>query len=713
MTFNKNINDLFNKELDTINSKFSNPSFYINRELSWIDFNKRVLFQSLRKDVPLLERLKFLGITASNLDEFIMVRFSSILNRLMRDEQELDISGMDVAEEYEKVFKGIVKFKDYQEDCYEKLLNKLEKSNISIMKYNDLEKKEKEYVEKLFTRFIYPLLTPITFDTTKDFPLIRSKQLSIVVCVGDKHSSILNVMSIIPIDRGLERLYKIETDTDDNKYILLEEIIFNFLHKIFINKNILYSGCIRIVREADIELEQDRDIYIVDRMRQTLINREFSDPIFMEVSNDMPKEILRLLTKIFDLPKNHIYKCKTILDLSFLTGMPIRDANLEYESFSPQYPEDLIGEHDMFTAIDNNDIVLHHPYESFGPVVKFLEHAADDKDVLAIKQTLYRVSSEDSPIVEALCRAAQKGKQVSVLLEIKARFDEDRNISLIDKLKISGCKIIYGIEELKTHCKFILVVRRSDKGLKTYCHIGTGNYNDKTSSTYTDLSFFTSSGKIAEDIIAIFNTLSGSSEPGNEINKIYYAPYNIRSKIYEMIDREIANIQKGKKGYITLKLNSLSDLGIIKKLYMASEQGVKITIFCRGICSMKAINKNISIKSIVGRYLEHSRIYFFYNNGKSDIFISSADMLTRNLDRRVELMVPITEQGTKQKVMDILMSYFKDNFNTYIMNEEGEFKFLKPSEHSPFNIHEHFMTTAINNFKFRSIQKISFKNKKK
>ena len=707
-----NFSDVFNRELELIRSKFNSPDYYINRELSWMEFNKRVLHQALRKDVPLLERMKFLGITASNLDEFIMVRFSSVLNKLVREITDVDISGLTPQEEYELLFKEIMQFKVLQEECYAKLKKKLDKNGISISKFNELNKQERSYVEKLFTRLIYPLLTPITFDTTKDFPLIRSKQLNIIVCLEDRSNSNLNVVSIIPIDRGLDRLYKIEVgDRNETKYILLEEIIFNFLHRIFINKTVIYRGCMRIIREADIELDHNQDIYIIDRMRQTLIQREFSTPIFMDIDADIPKQVLKLLIKIFEINKHHVYKAKNIVDLSFLASMPIRDPAYEFDPFSSQYPQELIGEHDMFTAIDNNDIILHHPYESFAPVIKFLEHAADDKDVLAIKQTLYRVSSAESPIVEALCRAAEKGKQVSVILEIKARFDEDRNMSLIDKLKISGCKIIYGIEELKTHCKFIVVVRKSKKGLKTYCHIGTGNYNDKTSTIYTDLSYFTSNHKIGEDLITVFNILSGFSDPRDRINKLFYSPYNIRTKLYDLIDREVEHAQKGKKAFITLKLNSLSDHGIIKKLYEASEQGVKITIFCRGICSMKPINKNIVIRSIVGRYLEHSRIYYFFNNEKPEVFISSADMLTRNLDRRVELLVPITEYGVKGKVLSILKSYFKDTANTYVMNREGFYQLLKSSVE--FNVHEYFMQEAINNFKLRSIPKITLKQKKK
>lgn len=708
---NVNIQDIFKQEYSNIHSKYNNPSYFINRELSWLEFNKRVLHQAYRKEVPLLERIKFLGITASNLDEFIMVRFSSIINKMIRGNTDLDISGLNIEDEYEKVLEGIMNFKSLQIDTYEKLLKKLSKENISICKFNQLTKSEKEYVEKLFSKNIYPLLTPITYDTTKEFPTLKSKQLNLIVSLEDRHNVNLQVLSIISIDKNLDRIYKIESeDPDEQKYILLEDVIFSFLNKIFVNKNINYKGFIRILREADIELEHNKDVYIIDRMKQTLIQREFGTPIFMDVSEDIPKHILKLVTKIFELDKKHVFKSSVTCDFAHLVSMPIKSPLLEYDTFTPQYPQELIGEHDMFSAIDSEDLILHHPYESFGAVIKFLEHAADDKDVLVIKQTLYRVSSEDSPIVEALCRAAQNGKQVSVILEIKARFDEDQNISLIDKLKLSGCKLIYGVEELKTHCKFIVIVKRTDKGLKMYSHMGTGNYNDKTSKIYTDLSFFTSNTKIGEDLITIFNILSGFSEPTSEINKLYFSPYNLRKRLYNMIDKEIENVNKGKKGFITFKLNSLSDKGIIKKLYDASEAGVKINIICRGICSMKPINKNIKIRSVVGRFLEHSRIYYFYNNEKPEIYISSADLLTRNLDKRVELLIPLTNDDVKQKLMAILNIYFKDNTNTYVMTKDGEYTLVKSE--IDFNVHEYFMNQAIKNYTLRSIPKISFKNKK-
>lgn len=699
------LKDIISEELNNVLTKYNDPNLFINREMSWLEFNMRVLHQSTRSDVPLLERLKFLSITESNLDEFIMVRLSSVINKLRRGEIGVDIAGLTARQEYAQVLKGIKEFKAAQQDQYRSLIKKLGKRGIQISRLKDLTKKETEYVDRLFLKNIYPLLTPIAIDATKELPLIKSKQLNMVVALEDSGGR--QIVAIIPIDNGLERLYRVDGDSKTPRYVLLEDIVRRHLSWLFVNKKIIYVGCMKILREADIELVGSDDVYLIDRMRETIDRREKSDPIFMDVSGDIPKDVLKILTKIFKIKKGQVYRTQNIVGLSLFASKPIRNAAYEYKHFTPQYPEVFTGEHDMFTAIDSGDIILHHPYESFVPVIKFLEHASMDKDVLAIKQTLYRVSSSESPIVESLCRAAQNGKQVSVLLEIKARFDEDRNMSLIDKLKDAGCKIIFGDARLKTHAKFIVVVKKGRKGLKTYCHMSTGNYNDKTATIYTDISYFTANNKIGEDLIGIFNILSGYSEPKDFITRLQYAPYNLRSTIYELIDREIEFAKSGKKALISLKLNSLSDAGVIKKLYEAARKGVKISILCRGICSMRPISNNITITSLVGRYLEHSRIYYFHNGGDTEIFISSADMLTRNLDRRVELLIPIYDPQSKNKLLDILKYYTRDTFNTYIMDEKGAYSRVGSKDDDTINIHDVFMDDALRTFKTKSLPKMS------
>jgi len=700
--------EILKKLMKPISRNYFNNGKYINRELSWLYFNQRCLYQTLRKDkdIPIIEKFNFLGITSSNLDEFISVRLSSIINKMVKDNPDSEISGMAPYQEYKSILEGIKNFKDLQNMCYEKLVDKLEeKYNVELCRFKDLDKDEKSYIGKIFYKEIFPLLVPINYDTTKEFPELVSGQLCIVVSTEGTGNNNFQVLSFIPLDNSLEPIYMIPSKKK-NKYILLEEIIYGYLSKIYYGNKIIDYGTIKLIREGDIELSHNEDIYITDRMRQTLLNRRYSNPIYMDVTSNVSKDLQKLLLKIFELDKNHLYENEFSINYKALTKIYVPEG--KYEKFEPQYPSELIGAHDIFDAIDTGDILLHHPYESYDPVIKFLEHAAYDKDVLSIKQTLYRVSSIDSPIVNALCKAAQNGKSVTVILEIKARFDEDRNLSMIDKLKMSGVKLIYGTENLKTHCKFIVIVCRGKKGLKMYSHLATGNYNDKTAKLYTDISYFTSDFKVGQDLCSIFNMLSGFSEPTNKINKLYFSPYNLRKKLISSIDSEIKNAKNGKQAIITVKVNSISDKIMIDKLYEASKAGVKVIIFCRGICSMKPINNNIMIRSIVGRYLEHSRIFYFYNNKNPEIYISSADLLTRNLDKRFELLIPLKDEEVKTKAMKILSMYYKDTFNSYQMTKEGLYEKLDGDK----NIHQLFMEEAIDNYKLKSIPKMVKSNYK-
>lgn len=708
-----NIKDVF--KVSNKPKKKSSTNIFINRELSWLEFNKRVMYLSISPSIPFMERLNFLGITSSNLDEFIMVRLASIYNRLMKGDMSPEISGLTPDIEYKLVFKEIIQMKEDMSIVYYDLLKKLEKKGICIKEYNNLGINKKKEADIIFDKHIYPLLTPLVYDTTKELPNIKSKELTMGVIIEDSDNSHLDVLSII----SLSKIPRIFTIKDDDKDILLlsEDIIMNNINKIFINKKILSSGFFRLLRNSDIELSHTRDIYLIDRMKEILSGRNYSNPIMMEVSKDMDKKLSRMLRNIYELDKKMVYENKNPLDLSYLLKLPkYNRLNDEYyEKFTPQFPKELIGETDLFSAMDDRDFILHHPYESFDPVVKLIEHAAQDKNVQCIRQTLYRVSSEDSPIVEALCLAGRKGKDVTVLLEIKARFDESQNISLVDKLKNSGCKLVYGIEELKTHCKMISITKNTPKGMKLYSHVSTGNYNDKTANIYTDVSLFTSCYEIGIDLITLFNVLSGFSTPKHEIENIYYSPYNIRYKLSKLIDKEK---KKGSKGYICLKLNSLCDEDIITQLYEANDKGCRIDIICRGICSASVmrvdgrLRKNFNIKSIVGRYLEHSRIYKFGDSKYDcDIFISSADMITRNLDKRIELMIPITAKKTKKRLNKILERNLMDNVNSFIQGKNGLY-FKYNDIDKEYDIFEKFINRAIKNYKFRSMPKpLLFKKK--
>lgn len=661
---------------------YNKGEFYVNRELSWVDFNERVLHQATREDVPLLERLKFLGITASNLDEFIMVRFASVLSKIRKKPTSTDISKLTPQEEYDKLLDEIKSFKELQEKCYVDIKKLLEKNEMSITKYDCLTNEERMCVEDLFTTKIYPLLTPIQLNTSANIPHIKSKQLYIVVQTKD------STVSIIPIDKELSRLYEISP----MKFMLLEDIISSQIAKLF-DREVVYCGTMKLLRDADIELDKNKKIHIVERMKKVLSTREDSKFVFMDIDSKVDNDTLDLLVEIFNMNRNHVYIAKEIVELSFLVGSPVSNKQYEYETFNSQYPT-AFSKDDIFSTIENGDVLLHHPFESFDPVIEFLNVASNDDKVVEINQTLYRVSSKESPIIEALCHAANRGKDVRVLLEIKARFDEERNISLIEKLETAGCKVFYGIEGLKTHCKFIYVLKEVEGEKRAYCHIGTGNYNEKNARIYTDLSYFTANKEICEDIKIVFDILSGVSYIGDKTKEIAYSPESIRSRIYQLVDKEIENAENGKEALITIKVNSLSDKKMIQKLYEASEKGVKIDVFSRGICSMKPINDNIHIRSLVGRYLEHSRIYTFHNDGDIKIYISSADLLTRNLDKRVELMVPLNDEKIKEQLLDILNQYYSDDFNTYVMNSDGEYR--KADKTINFNVHEYFVSKILN-----------------
>jgi len=686
-----------------VSKKYYSENKYLSRELSWIEFNKRVLFQTVRKQVPLIERCSFLDITSSNMDEFIMVRLSSVMNKLKYGVKEPELSGMYPQDEYHAILKAIKSFKELQDNCYEYLINTLESRDVKLVKYKSLNDFEKRYIDNIFYQNIFPLLTPVNIDSTNQFPVIKSKQLNIIVSLEDSIKTNLQVISFIPLDSNLDLIYKLPSKSKESKYILLEEVIYANLNKIYANKRIIDYGLVKILREADIEVSHDESTYIVDRMRQTLQKRKFSDPIFMDITSNVSKSLQKLLMKIFEIDKSHVYEFDNSFNYKALHEIYLEGET--YQRFTSQYPSELIGELDMFSAIDNGDILLHSPYESYDPVIKLLEHAANDKSVVSIRQTLYRVSSIDSPIVNALCNAASKGKQVTVILEIKARFDEERNISLIEKLKNCGVQLVYGTELYKTHCKFICIVRKAQnkRGFKIYSHIGTGNYNDKTANIYTDISYFTSKFKIGIDLLQVFNMLTGFSEPTDKINKVYFSPFNLRSQLIKNIDNEIKLAKNDKPAIITIKVNSLSDKIIIDKLYEASKAGVKIMVFCRGICSMKPINKNITIRSIVGRFLEHSRIYYFHNNKQPNVYISSADLLTRNLDKRFELLLPIEDIDCRNKLLKILSMYYKDTFNSFQMDKHGNYVKLA----GDCNIHELFMEEAIENYKLKSIPKLT------
>lgn len=622
---------------------------FINRELSWIDFNYRVL-ERCRSKTLLNERMNFLGITTSNLDEFISVRFAHAYH----DEKK---------KIYKKVLVKTHEFIHEQVKMYHLLCDFIEKEGIEITKMNKLNKKEIYKMKQIFHQSIFPILTPILVQNSHNNPILSSGEPCVAVII--KNNEEKNLV-IIPIPKSINGVFKI-----GNKVILIEDLVSYFLDELFINKEIKCKGIFRVIKDASFCLDHDESRFIIDRMNDILVQRKTGKALFIEVESKMNEDLLEMLVDLLNVPKSHVHIENEIVDFRRFSKEKLLGSKHSYKPYKPR-PYEGKGEWSIFSIIDDKDILLHHPYDNYDTVVRFINHAAIDPDVLAIKQTLYRVSSIDSPIVKGLCKAAENGKHVSVLVEIKARFDEENNIHIINKLESSGCHVLLGSEMLKTHCKMCVVIKKDGRNFKLYSHIATGNYNERTSKIYTDLSYFTSKQKIGIDLLHIFNILSGISTPDSKLKKIAYSPVTLRKTLINNIEREIEYVKKGKRSEIFIKVNSISDEMMVQKLYEAANKGVKIYIICRGVCSIVP-RKNIYIKSIIGRFLEHSRIYYFSNNGKGDYYISSADLLTRNLDRRIEILLSLTESNVINKIKSIIEIMKKDNANSFVMNKNGKF----------------------------------------
>lgn len=657
-------------DFDTYSAETKNPKIkgkFIDREISWLSFNDRVLFCANDKNIPLNERMKFLAISCSNLDEFISVRYSSAIS--------------DKSPYVKDILKGIKAQMGYQNSTYKSLKEELKKNGIVISKIKDLSKKELAEVKSIYHRDIFPLLTPINIGSTNELPNFYSGQNCIAVIV--KQGTTENLI-IIPINKIIDPIYII-----GKKVIMIEDIIMHFIGDLCINKEIECIGYFRVIKDASICLNHDSSKFLLDRMIETIEKRNMANTLFLIINSNTPKKLRDILVSVFDIDSKNMYDSSGLLDYTRFMSTKLLSDKYSYKPFEPYRFEVVEETHSLFTTLQQRDILLHHPYDSYGTVVKFIEHAAIDPNVVTIKQTLYRVSSADSPIVNALCQAAKRGKSVTVLIEIKARFDEQRNISLIEKLQKSGVHILLGLEYLKTHCKMCIVVRQEGKNMRIYSHIGTGNYNEKTATQYTDLSYLTSKQKVGMDLLHIFNILSGISTPDEKLQRIFYAPVNLRKRLIKNIDREITFAKKGKKAEIFLKLNSINDQEMVNKLYEAADKGVKIYIISRGICSIVP-TKNIYVKSIVGRFLEHSRIYYFYNGGNTEYYISSADLLTRNLDRRVEVLLLLKDPLSIKKLKNIINVFKSDRKNSFEMDKDGKYKKMK----GDFDCHQWFIDKA-------------------
>ncbi len=656
---------------------YSDPKNFINRELSWLDFNFRILNEARDKNHPLFERIKFLAITASNLDEFFMVRVASLKNISSVDKR--DCAGMTAREQLEAISKKTHKLADMQYSTYSRSLIPLlaKETGVHIVGKKDLTEKQKKFVTSYFHNEIFPILTPMAVDSSRPFPLIQNKVLNICAIIKKSEENNLKGFVTVPIPSICPRVIELPSEKEGEKYfILIEDIVQMFMQELFTSYKIMDSCVYRVMRDADIPIDEDDSEDLLEEIQKNLKERERSQVIRLEVDDTATKTLLEILSEELNTKKEDTYIINGPLDLTFLNKIYSQKGfdEFKYPDYTPQIPPRLQNCDNIFDEIKKGDIFLHHPYYSFKPVTDLIETAATDDKTLAIKQTLYRVSGH-SPIIKSLEKAAQNGKSVTVLVELKARFDEKNNIVWARRLENAGCHVIYGLLGLKTHSKITEIIRREDEGIIKYVHLATGNYNDVTANFYTDMGIFTCRKEYGVDSGAFFNMLSGFCEP-KSWNKLIVAPIWLRAKTESFIEREIRHAKEGRNARIIAKMNSLVDQEIIELLYKASCAGVKIDLIVRGICCLRAnvpgLSENITVRSITGRYLEHTRIYYFYNDGEENIFCASADWMNRNLNKRVEIMFPIEDEEIHDKIKHVLDVQLEDTLRASVQND-GEY----------------------------------------
>lgn len=693
---------------------FNESSYFINRELSWLGFNERVLEEAWDKTNPLLERFKFLAITGSNMDEFFMVRVSGIMSQIDSGYKNRDISGLTPKEQLAKISERVHAIVARQNNCLSRsLLPSLEKEGVFFLGMAELNGEQKKFIREYYDSTIFPILTPMAIDQSRPFPLLPNKSLSIIAKLksaedNEKRYAVLQAPTVIP------RIVALPSEAGRHDYIMLEDIVAEYIPTLFYGYTVEKKSFFRLTRDSDLEIDEEDTSDLLVEIEKSIKRRKWGEPVRLEIDKGMDGELRKYLEKSLNLNDDDIYEFSSYLDVTVwmkFYGMPDRD-DLRDAPAIPQAVTEFI-DRDMFEVIKNQDVLVHHPYQSFDCVVRFVKKAASDPAVLAIKQTLYRVSG-NSPIVASLIQAAENGKQVTVLVELKARFDEENNINWARKLEKAGCHVIYGLVGLKTHCKCCLIVRNEEDGIKRYVHLGTGNYNDSTAKLYTDMGLFTSRKSFGADVSALFNVLTGYSLPP-KWKSISVAPTSMRQTFMHWIENETEAAKRGERAEITAKMNSLVDPDIIKALYKASAAGVKINLIVRGICCLKTgiqgVSENIRVISIVGRFLEHSRIYYFYDGGGEKIFLSSADWMPRNLDKRVETLFPIENEALKDRIKQILATTLADTVKARIMLPDGSYEHIDRRGKEALASQAYFTEQALQEYKraVKDIKKELFK----
>jgi polyphosphate kinase len=670
---------------------------YINRELSWLAFNERVLEEAADPATPLLERAKFAAIVAANLDEFFMVRVAALQNETWEGETELDLVGLTPAEQLAAVSdRAHALFDALYRLTRDELLPALAGAGIRILAWNELDEARQRALSDHFRNAILPVLTPLAIDQSRPFPLLASLTLNLALRLEGPPGEADCRLAIVQVPSGLARLVP---SGEPNSFVLLETVVAAHAALLFPGQTILEAAAIRLARDAELELDDEGGRTQLELVERELRQRRRNDVIRLEVSEHASADLIDSMARQLDIARTDVYIAGGPLDLRFL--MSVADLpGMEALRDVPHQPVSTmaaVNQADLFSLLEERPLLLHHPYESYEPVVALITQAATDPDVLAIKQTLYRTSF-GSPIISALQLAAERNKQVTVLVELTARFDEERNIQWARALEQAGAHVIYGVRGYKTHAKLCLIVRRSPEGLKRYVHLGTGNYNERTARVYTDFSLLTTSQPVAEDATAVFNTLTGYSDPPR-LQKLTMAPTGLRQRFRKLIEREARRARSGQPAEIVAKMNSLTDREIVDALYAASQDGVSISLNVRGICvlrpGIRGLSENIQVVSIVDRFLEHSRIYYFLNGGDEDLYLSSADWMTRNLDKRIELMFPVERADHKTKVLYVLRAMFRDNVKARWLSADGTYHVrARPADEAPFRVQEHLQDEA-------------------
>lgn len=679
----------------------NDAQYYINRELSLLAFQWRVLQEAFDERNPLLERIKFLAIVGSNMDEFFMVRVAGLQQQLAAGVYETTPDGLLPADQLAEIRKQALKLVTTMRECLRnELVPALRKHGIYLLDYAALGARDKRAADRYFSEMIFPVLTPLAFDPGHPFPHISNLSLNLGVMIRDRHGK--EHFARVKVPSSLPRLINLTelTQTTHNgheasptqRFVWVEQLIAANLHQLFPGMEVLEAHPFRVTRDADFAIQDIEADDLLDVIEQNVRQRRFGSVVRVTVNEEMPSALRDILIENLELERNQIYTLSGPLGLSSLMSFyrQIDRGDLKDPGFTPNIPAPLAnGDDNIFTSIRREDILLHHPYDSFAPVVQFLQTAATDPNVLAIKMTLYRVG-RNSPVVEALLKAVENGKQVAVLVELKARFDEESNIEWAKRLEGDGVHVIYGLVGLKTHSKIALVVRREGDGIRRYMHLSTGNYNVVTAGLYTDLGYFTCDDDIGADASDLFNFLTGYSDK-RDYRKLLVAPINLREKFELLIDREIEHAQAGRGGHLIFKMNALVDKGMIKRLYRASQAGVKVDLLVRGVCCLRpgiaGVSENITVISIVGRFLEHSRIYYFHNAGKEEIYLGSADLMPRNLNRRVETVFPVNERHLVRQIRDeVLRVQLADTAKARRLSADGTYTYVQPApDGTPFD----------------------------